>query len=528
MQRVALRLLLWSCLSSLSHGVFAIALGNMEVQSNDPLVSEIAIIYRSSELHNAKSFQVHVGNVELYQKLGLTLPEKNTVPELSIVKNSNGLPANIKVAFPKDAFVNQTTFSDLVLELSWSTGKLIRVYTVLHPKRENISVKDGDRLGQLANELATTVPQADLDQVLVALYRLNPKAFISGNIHRLKSGEKLEVPSSQMVESIPKSEAKSFVASAGRDYNEKRFNRSSESSFKASYQAKPLLVSPSSAEKNPKLSQDESKDRLQVGSSVSESESNLAQVQLNEQLVAQKKLLDDANARIETLEKNIAELKAIAEKKEQAQRSFSFSDFWNSYQIPLALSGLIGVFLFGITRRANLPEGSVKWTGETLRATSHEAMTYENSMSQSELLTPTIAEQYLSNSEELPVYAKELLAKIDLSLPSDALGGVEDAKLSLNLDVEPSNATPSVSPTFANEPIKLDLATSSSNYVKSPVADEALSPSDQRLRLNLAKSYIRIQDIATAKILLQDLIQINQNVEPDVLEEARQLLLDIA
>lgn len=155
-------------------------------------------------------------------------------------------------------------------------------------------------------------------------------------------------------------------------------------------------------------------------------------------------------------------------------------------------------------------------------------MTYENSMSQSELLTPTIAEQYLSNSEELPVYAKELLAKIDLSLPSDALGGVEDAKLSLNLDVEPSNATPSVSPTFANEPIKLDLATSSSNYVKSPVADEALSPSDQRLRLNLAKSYIRIQDIATAKILLQDLIQINQNVEPDVLEEARQLLLDIA
>ena len=54
------------------------------------------------------------------------------------------------------------------------------------------------------------------------------------------------------------------------------------------------------------------------------------------------------------------------------------------------------------------------------------------------------------------------------------------------------------------------------------------SRNDQQLRLNLAKSYIKIMDYATAKIILQELTSLDSDGASDILQEAKQLLLEIA
>jgi pilus assembly protein FimV len=150
-------------------------------------------------------------------------------------------------------------FIDMLVELNWASGRLVREYTLLldppgmnvvqtvspvvvtpaqvpvtkpapvvtpqapaatpvastatkpapapAPKAaapDRITVKRGDTLTGIANRVRPD--GVSLEQTLLGLYRENTQAF-DGNVNRLKAGKTLKVPSSEIVAAIPQQEA---------------------------------------------------------------------------------------------------------------------------------------------------------------------------------------------------------------------------------------------------------------------------------------------------------------------------------
>ena len=50
------------------------------------------------------------------------------------------------------------------------------------------------------------------------------------------------------------------------------------------------------------------------------------------------------------------------------------------------------------------------------------------------------------------------------------------------------------------------------------------SLAEQRVKLNLAKSYLKIDDVSTAKLILQELIALREQGSPEIIDEARGLI----
>ncbi|MBA4262028.1 MAG: fimbrial protein FimV [Comamonadaceae bacterium] len=80
------------------------------------------------------------------------------------------------------------------------------------------------RAGETASRIATRNKPANvsLDQMLVAMLRANPNAFIDGNVNRIKAGAVLDLPEQAQASAIPVDEARQVIAAQSRDFNEFR------------------------------------------------------------------------------------------------------------------------------------------------------------------------------------------------------------------------------------------------------------------------------------------------------------------
>ncbi|WP_310564611.1 FimV/HubP family polar landmark protein [Hydrogenophaga sp.] len=80
------------------------------------------------------------------------------------------------------------------------------------------------RAGDTASLIATRNLPANvsLDQMLVAMLRSNPNAFIGGNINRIKAGSVLDMPGQSQADAIPAAEARQVIAAQSRDFNDFR------------------------------------------------------------------------------------------------------------------------------------------------------------------------------------------------------------------------------------------------------------------------------------------------------------------
>ena len=82
---------------------------------------------------------------------------------------------------------------------------------------QKIIIRPGDTAGKIA---AQTKPvSVSLDQMLAALLRSNPNAFIGGNVNRIKSGSVLDVPSAQAASAISPEEATQTILAQSKDFN---------------------------------------------------------------------------------------------------------------------------------------------------------------------------------------------------------------------------------------------------------------------------------------------------------------------
>jgi FimV-like protein len=320
-----------------------------------------------------------------------------------------------------------------------------------------------------------------------------------------------------MAASIPEQEAREFVASGVKNYQDRQFNNSSDAVLKANnrtYQQAQL--------------KDSFKDRLKIGSSQTETEQSVNQAKLNEDVIAQQKMLEEAQQRIAELERNIADLKEINAKKIASSQSVEF----RQYGLLIGILGLTGIFLFGVLRRSTpdqLPKRNVMPV-----APSVEKEVYFPSLKvpEEEVDEPVVSlsqEAQQVAHQQMPDHVKQLFTNIDLNLPTAPTIPPTPTPPIIALK-SPSTTEDKPKGIVSSDPFSLDLNVvnphpdSTSVVVPQPT----LNTDEQKVRLNLARSYIKIKDFETARILLTDLVQLGTTADTEVLAQASQLLMEIS
>ena len=169
-----------------------------------------------------------------------------------------------------------------------------------------LTVKPGDTAGRIAaqNKPGTV----SLDQMLVAMLRGNPNAFIGGNINRLKSGAVLAMPDSDAAGAIPASEASQTIIAQSKDFN--NFRRklaegvattpvdSADRQAGGKVQAKVEDRAPATA----------TPDKLTLSKGSVQAKSAAAAA---EDAIAKNRQASDASARVAELSKNISDLNKL-------------------------------------------------------------------------------------------------------------------------------------------------------------------------------------------------------------------------
>jgi pilus assembly protein FimV len=422
----------------------ALSLGNLTVQSkpDQALKAEIAIQVQASELENIKDLQVALSDPEIYQRLGISSSATQAQLKVSLLKGPKQEPLAISISSDEVLKLqSDEVFLDALVELRWSTGLVRRVYTLMVADQSKIEVKTGDTLTEIAVRALPNFDDANLDQALITLYRVNPQAFAGGSIHRLKAGAELTMPSKDMVQSVPKEEAKEIVTSADQAYR--------------SGQAKLPLVDVTKL-----IVQG---DRLKVGPS--EGLAGDAKRQM-EELLVQEKSLAEAKQKIVELEKNIADLKKLIQNSNKPGVT-SPAD-WKTYMGPIAIAIGTLIALMVLLKLSKSQSSS---------ASSHHEK-QSNIQSNNQPNNP-------KTQSAVPPQAAKVFASLDLNL-GPAIKAVDPEK-----------------------------------------TEDLPSAETLRVRLNLAKAYLTIEDFKAARLALNEILSVSTLVDPEITIQAQSLLAQI-
>lgn len=187
------------------------------------------------------------------------------------------------------------------------------------PAADSYAVKRGDTLGRIAGRLKPA--DVSLDMMLVALYRANPDAFAGNNMNRLKSGTILAVPDANSVKGTGQGEAHGVVVAHANDFN----------AYRAKLAGQVAAATPAKA---PEAQQSQTgKITAQVQerpTAVTESKDQLKLSKAGdaaskpgktgavEDKIAKDRQMADASARVKELEKNVNDLEKLMEVKNKA------------------------------------------------------------------------------------------------------------------------------------------------------------------------------------------------------------------
>jgi pilus assembly protein FimV len=82
---------------------------------------------------------------------------------------------------------------------------------------KQVKVKTGDTAGKIAAQ--NKPASVSLDQMLVALLKSNPDAFIAGNVNRIRAGAVLDVPGAEAASAMSAGEASQTIVAQSKDFN---------------------------------------------------------------------------------------------------------------------------------------------------------------------------------------------------------------------------------------------------------------------------------------------------------------------
>lgn len=400
MRKSLLKLLGFAVVLTLSTHVSAMGMGGINVTSalGQPLKADIKLsIANKSE---KTSLVARIASPDVYKGAGLEYPFGNKF-KFEIESRADG-EAYIRVSSAQP--INDP-FVSLLVELSWSSGKLLREYTFLldppgyvpeqpvqaevktlapvaaepvakverqqeqvkevirqepkpaqtpAPKEEmkpsaspapaskpkpatdiaagSVTVNRGDTLNKIA---AQNKPEdVSLERMLVALYRANIDQFDGKNMNRIKTGKILRLPDQNELTGVAQSDAVKEIRAQVADWNAYRQKLAGAAvTSKQQQEAKQVAtgkISSSVADKAPvakesakevlKLSKGEAPGDKAAGSGskqvTAQDKKNAAQ----EEAIARNKALKEEQTRLALLEKNLQDMKRLAELKSEAAK----------------------------------------------------------------------------------------------------------------------------------------------------------------------------------------------------------------
>jgi pilus assembly protein FimV len=427
-------------------------------QPGQPIRAEIPLRVSAAEQDQLSSLQVINSSKANYERLGIPSAIVELEPQLRIDRrdgNRNVIVIETAKAM-SSAQLNQDPFIDLIVSLQWPSGQLTKNYSLLLGDPNQVTVRPGQTLSEIAAQMAPLLDGATLDQTIMALYKANPDAFAGGSIHRLPAGAELVKPSQSLMQSITPTQASQFVEKANQAWVDSHGGSAKAATTKSSDIAK--------ATNDPAVA----KDRLTIGPGA---DSNSDQRRYTEEIVAQEKMLEQTRTRIVEIEKNIADLQKLldAAKGQSASGSNAKPDVmksaWAQALLLLGVIALTALVLWLMARHARQSERRAPVHADRLDS------------------APLRGDENLKSSrEDMSVRAKNLFSGIDL-------------------DLTPNKNDPAI-------------------------RNDAL-----RVKLNLAKAYMTIEDFAAAKQSLGDIIQLSldpsNEVDGSLLADAKAMLSDI-
>jgi len=196
------------------------------------------------------------------------------------------------------------------------TAPAVQAQPKFNPARHNadtVTVNHGDTASRLAmRHLASNI---SLDQMLLAMLKANPEAFIQDNVNLIKAGAVLRMPSAEEASQISRGEARQTVIAQTRDFAE----------YARRLPESPMVVgSRNTREMSGKVEAD-----VQNAGSPSPQQDKLtlskSQVSMDsaEAKLAAKREADDNAAQLAALNKNLKDLEALAQPRPSASATDS-------------------------------------------------------------------------------------------------------------------------------------------------------------------------------------------------------------
>ncbi|MGW8270116.1 MAG: FimV/HubP family polar landmark protein [Burkholderiales bacterium] len=165
------------------------------------------------------------------------------------------------------------------------------------------TVASGDTLARIASR--RLYEGTTLDQMLLALYRTNAEAFINGDINLLRAGTVLKIPDRAEVASVDPAEAKERARALMAGKREPRGEVAAKPPTVSGREPKPAAAPSTAAEPEPKPRVKLS--RAEPGKPVSP----VTTAASADDVAARERELKEALSRVEELEKNVADLRAL-------------------------------------------------------------------------------------------------------------------------------------------------------------------------------------------------------------------------
>ena len=333
----------------------ALSLGRLQVQSflGESLRAELEL--RDVSEADAKSFKAEVSPATTFRALGMEYQTAYTELAFNLQLLPEGR-ALLKISGSRPVAVN---FINLVLDFSWASGRATREFTLLimppaapepvaplapavqetpassappapaaaapmpapapstpapavqAPKP--VAAKGGARLtvkaGDTASELAVQAKSVNvsLDQMLLAMLRSNPEAFVANNVNRLLAGAELSVPTPDQAQALDPVEARKTILLQSQDfdaYRQQLANKAKEANVAPAGRSASGKVQSAVKDASPGAAATDkltlSKGAVQAGGSA------------EEKLSQERKAKDDAQ-RLAELSKNIKDLSDLSQ-----------------------------------------------------------------------------------------------------------------------------------------------------------------------------------------------------------------------
>lgn len=168
---------------------------------------------------------------------------------------------------------------------------------------QTVTIKAGDTAGRLAAINKST--NVSLDQMLVALLRSNPDAFIGDNVNRIKAGAIVTLPTPDQASETPTEQASQIIVAQSRDFND--FRRQLASSVPST----PVAAAGRTASGKIQARVEEKKTTTPAPDKLTLSKGAVSSLSAEDQLAQASHARDAANRTAE-LAKNIQDLSKLA------------------------------------------------------------------------------------------------------------------------------------------------------------------------------------------------------------------------